>query len=102
MPGFVIHQGATVNCPHGGKVVMAPSLRVKVSGQPVALASMYAVVGCAGPTPPGPCATGKWLTFSTRVFADGQPVVLTDSTSLSAASSTPVTIIQSQFRVKGT
>lgn len=102
MPGFLIHQGATVQCPHGGRAVVVPSVRVKVSGMPVAMASVYAVGGCAAPSPPGTCVSGKWMTFSLRVKADGQPVVLTDSQSLSVASGTPLLIVQSQVRAQGT
>lgn len=102
MPGFLIHHGATVKCPHGGRATVVPSVRVKVSGMPVAIASVYAVRECAAPSPPGTCVSGKWLTFSLRVKADGQPVVLTDSQSLSAASGTPLLILKSQIRAKGT
>ena len=100
MPGFIVHQGAAVKCPHGGQAIMVPATRVRVSGMSVALASVYTVAGCGGPTPPGPCATGKWLTFSTRVFADGQPLVLLDSQSLSAASGTPLIIAGTQVRAR--
>lgn len=102
MPGFLIHQGATVKCPHGGRAVVVPSLRVKVSGMPVAIASVYGVRDCTAPSPPGTCVSGKWVTFSVRVKADGQPVVLTDSQSLSAASGTPLVILLSQLRAQGT
>jgi hypothetical protein len=102
MPGFIVHQGAQVKCPHGGAAIMVPATRVKVSGQAVAIGSVYTVAGCGGPTPPGPCATGKWVTFSTRVFADGQPVVLMDSQSLSVASGTPLIIAGTQMRAKAT
>jgi len=102
MPGFLIHVGATVKCPHGGLAVVVPSARVKVSGAPVAIASVYTVGGCGASTPPGTCASGKWVTFSIRVRADGgQPIVLTDSRSLSVASGTPLLILKSQIRAKG-
>jgi uncharacterized Zn-binding protein involved in type VI secretion len=101
MPGFVVHQGANVQCPHGGRAIVVPAARVKVSGMPVAVASVYSVGGCVAPTPPGTCTGGKWVTFSLRVKADGQPIVLSDSQSLSAASGTPLLIIGGQVRVKG-
>ena len=102
MPGFVVHQGANVQCPHGGRAVVVPAARVKVSAMAVAIASVYTVGGCAAPTPPGTCASGKWLTFSLRVKADGQPIVLSDSRSLSVASGAPLVLLGGQLRVKGT
>ncbi len=102
MPGTLAHQGATIKCPHGGSVVVVPASRARVSGQAVAVASPYAVIGCAAANPPPLCATGKWLTFSARILADGQPVVLLSSTSASAPSGLPVAIAQTQTRVAGT
>ena len=100
MPGFLIHQGATVQCAHGGRPVVVPAARVKVGGMPVAVASTYAVAGCPS-SPPGTCVAGKWVTFSVRVRTDGLPIVLSDSQSLTAASGSPLLIVNSQIRVKG-
>ena len=64
MPGFLLHQGATVMSAHAGQaqpVVANP--RVKVSGQPtVVQSSTYTVSACpftVGPNPM-PCITAQW------------------------------------------
>lgn len=102
MPGALAHQGAQIKCPHGGTVVVVPATRARVSGQAIAIASVYTVAGCTAANPPPICATGKWTSFSTRVFADGQPVVVSSSTSTSAPSGLPVVIAVTQLRVVGT
>ena len=107
MPGFLLHQGATVLCSHGGQaqpIVVNP--RVKVSGQPIVTqSSPYAVAGCSFPPPPaanGPCVTAQWILGATRVRAGGMPVLLQDSLALCAPTGTPLTIVLTQMRVKGT
>lgn len=107
MPGFLLHQGATVLCSHGGQaqpIVVNP--RVKVSGQPIVTqSSPYAVAGCPFPPPPvanGPCVTAQWILAATRVRAGGVPVLLQDSQALCAPTGTPLTIVLTQMRVKGT
>ncbi len=107
MPGFLLHQGATVLCSHGGQaqpIVVNP--RVKVSGQPIVTqSSPYAVAGCPLPPPiaaNGPCVTAQWILGATRVRAGGVPVLLQDSQALCAPTGTPLTIVLTQMRVKGT
>jgi hypothetical protein len=84
MPGFLLHVGATMQCPHAGPAAIAPSQpRVVVGGQPVAtMASVISVAGCpfqipvgAG-TKPQPCVLVKWLMPSTRFVVGGQPAAL--------------------------
>lgn len=104
MPGFLLHQGATVLCAHGGQAQpSAPFPRVKVSGQPVVVQPPpYTVVGC--PFPPvsgGPCATAQWIIGALRVRAGGQPVLLQDSQAICAPTGTPLTIVVTQVRVRG-
>jgi hypothetical protein len=103
MPGFIVHQGATVLCAHGGQATpTAPFPRVTVSGQPVVtIAAPYLVAGCSMPPPTagnGPCITGQWLVGSTRVLAGGQPLVLQSSASVCAPTGTPMTIAVTQMR----
>jgi hypothetical protein len=107
MPGFLLHQGATVLCAHAGQAqptVFNP--RVKVSGQPIVTQpSTYVVAGCTLPPPPaanGPCVTAQWVTAATRVRASGQPVLLQDSQAVCAPTGTPVNIVVTQTRVRGT
>ncbi|MGH9832638.1 MAG: PAAR-like protein [Blastocatellia bacterium] len=107
MPGFLLHQGATVLCSHAGQatpVVVNP--RVKVGGQAIVTQTgAYTVSGCSMPPPPngnGPCVTAQWITAATRVRAGGAPVLLQDSQSTCVPTGTPLTVTVTQTRVKGT
>jgi hypothetical protein len=107
MPGFLVHQGAVVMCSHAGQAMpIAPNPRVTVSGTPiVTITAPYTVAGCPFVTPggtPRPCVTGQWLVGATRVLAGGQPVVLQDSPSICAPNGTPMNIVSTQTRVRGT
>jgi hypothetical protein len=107
MPGYLVHEGATVLCSHAGQAEpTATEPRVKVSGQPVATQpAPYTVAGCAMPPPPlgnGPCVTALWITASVRVTAGGVPIVLLDSQSICVPTGTPLQIVVTQSRVKGT
>ncbi len=107
MPGFLLHQGATVLCSHAGQatpVVVNP--RVKVGGQPIVMQTgLYTVAGCTMPPPPtgnGPCVTAQWITAATRVRANNIPVLLQDSQSVCVPTGTPLTVVLTQIRAKGT
>jgi hypothetical protein len=107
MPGFMLHVGATVLCSHAGQaqpVLSTP--RVRVGGQPVVtLSSIYTVAGCVLPPPiaaNGPCVAGQWITGATRVRAGGVPVLLMDSQSICVPTGTPLIVIVTQVRVRGT
>lgn len=106
MPGFLLHLGAQVICAHppGQATPVATNPRVKVSGQPIVVqSSQYAVAGCGlTGTPTAPCATASWITAATRVKAGGVPVLLQDSQSMCAPTGTPLTVLVTQTRVKGT
>lgn len=107
MPGFMLHVGATVMCSHAGQVqATAPNPRVTVSGQPtVAMTTPWVVAGCAMPPPPGgngPCVTAQWMTGSTRVLSNGQPLLLFDSQAICAPTGTPVMVVAAQTRVVAT
>src|ERR1041384_5229547 len=104
MPGFMLHQGATVLCSHAGQAqptVVNP--RVTVSGLPtVFLSSPYVVAGCALPPPPaanGPCATAQFVMGSVRVLSGGQPLLLFDSQAICAPTGTALLIVGTQTRV---
>jgi len=104
MPGFMLHQGATVLCAHAGQAqptVVNP--RVMVSGLPtVFMSSPYVVAGCAFPPPPagnGPCVTAQFMTGSVRVLSVGQPLLLIDSQAICAPTGTPTMIVATQTRV---
>jgi hypothetical protein len=83
-----------------------PFPRVKVGGQPVVTQpNPYTVAGCTMPPPPsgnGPCVTAQWVTGAVRVKAGGQPVLLQDSQAICTPTGTPLNIVVTQMRVKGT
>lgn len=106
MPGFLVHSLAMVKCSHGGIAKAAMVFpRVMLTGQPVVLAtSPFQIAGCALPPPPaanGPCVLGQFSVASTRVLANGLPVILLDSKGLCAPTGTPLMVTTTQTRVTG-
>jgi hypothetical protein len=104
VPGFCLHVGAQVLCAHAGQAQpTVPEPRVLLTGQPaVTLAAPWVVAGCALPPPPagnGPCITAQWVTGSTRVLANGVPLLLLDSQAICVPSGTPLLPIVMQTRV---
>jgi hypothetical protein len=101
MPGFILHQGASVMCSHAGTAQPAvPNPRVTVSGQPiVTLPGAYTIAGCAltGTSSP-PCVTGTFTTSAIRVTSMGQPLLLQDSQSTCVPTGTPLLILATQIR----
>lgn len=106
MPGFLLHQGATVMCVHGGTAQPSePSPRVRVGGLPVATQGPpYVISGCpfVPPEGNGPCVSAGWSTAAVRVRISGTPVLLTDSIGICTPTGTPLIVAGSQTRVKGT
>lgn len=107
MPGYLLHVGATVQCAHGGQAqATSPNPRVKVGGQPVVTqAAPHTVAGCPLPPPTaanGPCVTAQWVSAAIRVKAGGLPVLMQDSQAICVPTGTPLTIVVTQVRVKGT
>lgn len=106
MPGFLLHQGATVLCLHAGQAQPTTVFpRVKVGSQPVVTQpTIYTIAGCTLPPPPaanGPCVTAQFITAATRVRAGGIPVLLQDSQAICTPTGTGVNIVVTQVRVKG-
>ena len=105
MPGFLLHQGATVMCMHGGQVqATAPNPRVKVMGQPIVMQPVpHVVAGCPFNVSgaPVPCVTAQWITAAVRVKANGLPVLLQDSQAVCVPNGTGVQVVVTQIRVKG-
>ena len=104
MPGFLLHAGAQVLCSHGGQATPTmPNPRVTVSGQPtVLMTAPYVVAGCTLPPPTaanGPCISAQWLSGTTRVLSNGQPLLVQSSQAICAPTGTPLLIIASQTRV---
>jgi hypothetical protein len=103
MPGFVLHQGATVLCMHGGQAqAVAPNPRVRVAGQPVVTQpGPHAVAGCPFvPPAAGPCVTAQWVTGALRVRVGGMPLLLQDSVAVCAPTGTGLQVVLTQLRVK--
>jgi hypothetical protein len=90
MPGFLVHVGAKVTCSHGGQAQpTVPNPRVTVSGLPTVLIT----------SPNGPCVSAQWLTGTTRVLSNGQPLVVQSSQATCAPTGTPLIIPVTQIRV---
>ncbi len=105
MAGYLLDVTSTLICAHAGQAQPAPPApRVQLGGNPVVTQSaIYTVAGCAltgSPNPP--CATAQFVTAATRVMSQGQPVLLQDSQSVCTPTGTPLTIVVTQVRVKGT
>ena len=104
MPGFLLHVGAQVRCAHAGQAIpSASNPRVTVMGQPtVLLATPYVVSGCTFPPPTagnGPCISAQWITGTTRVLSNGQPLLVQSSQAICAPTGTPLIIAATQTRV---
>jgi hypothetical protein len=107
MPGFLVHVGAQVMCSHAGQAQpTVPNPRVTVSGQPtVSLSTPYTIAGCTLPPPSvanGPCVTGQWISGTTRVTSNGQPLVVNAGSSICAPTATPMIVAVTQTRVTAT
>ncbi|MCU0506992.1 MAG: DUF4280 domain-containing protein [Anaerolineae bacterium] len=107
MPGFLLDTSSTVNCSHAGPArATAPNPRVKVSNQPtVTQSAPWVITGCALPPPPaanGPCVTAQWMTGTTRVTSNGQPLLFQSSQATCAPTGTPTIIVVTQTRVRAT
>jgi hypothetical protein len=108
VPGLVLHQGATIQCPHNGRATPPTTYpRVLVSNMPIAVETVpYVVAGCILPPPPngnGPCVTANWVTGSLRVRAGGAlPVLVFGSQSVTVTSGTPLLSVTAQTRVVAT
>jgi len=105
MPGFLLHQGATVMCMHAGQAqATVPNPRVNVSGQPtVQQPNPWVVAGCPFnvSSAPVPCVTAQWVTGATRVMSGNMPLLLQDSQAVCAPNGTGLNILVTQVRVKG-
>jgi hypothetical protein len=100
MPGYLLHVGAVVVCPHSGQATpTVPNTRVTVNGMPtVTQAAPYTVAGCqGGPT----CTNAQWVRGAARIFSNGMPLLLSDSQAACAPASAPLIITLTQTRVSG-
>lgn len=105
MSGYILHQGATVLCMHGGQAqATVPNQRVKVSNQmTVQQPNPWTIAGCPYTVPPGvpmPCVTGQWVSAATRVKSGGMALLLQDSHAVCVPNGTDVNIVTTQMRAK--
>jgi len=104
MPGYILHQGATVLCAHAGQAqATVPNPRVKVASQmTVQQPNPWTIAGCPFVTGsnPMPCVTAQWTVGATRVKSGGMPLLLQDSQATCVPNGTPVNIVLTQLRVK--
>jgi hypothetical protein len=102
MPGFLIQQGATVMCIHGGQAMpLVPNPAVTLEGMPSCLLpDPWSVAGCPGipPTIP-PCVTASWIVGTVRVTSYGQPLLVQSSQAVCVPTGTPLLSIVTQVRV---
>lgn len=110
MSNFLQHVKETAQCPHGGKIsIVSTNVRVKVSGNFVALQpDNFMVAGCPFTLPgpkPSPCIKVQWTVAATRVKVTGKPVLLKTNIGLcqnaEQAPQGPANIAVTQTRVKG-
>ena len=94
MPGFLIQQGALVQCAHGAPATpLEPNPSVTLSGMPSCLLpDAWIVAGCPGVVASGipPCVSAQWLSGTTRVNSNGQPLLVQSSTAVSLSNGTPL------------
>jgi hypothetical protein len=105
MPGFLIQEGATVICAHGGQAIpTVPSPSLMLDGMPaVTLPAPWTVAGCPGvPTAVPPCVTAQWILGTVRVTSFGQPLVINSGAAICAPGGVPLVPIVTQVRVSAT
>jgi hypothetical protein len=106
MPAFLIEQGATVLCTHGGQASpAAPNPRVTLGGKPSCLITTpWLVAGCPG-IPAAfipPCVTAQWIIGTMRVTSSGQPFVVMSGVAIAMPPGTPLQLVVTQTRVIAT
>jgi uncharacterized Zn-binding protein involved in type VI secretion len=102
MGAFLIQQGATVLCSHSGQAMpTATNAQVTINGQPtVTTTAPWQVAGCPLIPPPlPPCITAQWVTGTTRVTSNGQPLVVMSGQAICAPTGTPLLPVSTQTRV---
>jgi hypothetical protein len=105
MPGFLIQQGATIMCAHGGQAMpIVPNSAVTLDGMPTSLLpDPWSVAGCPGvPTAVPPCVTAQWTTGTTQVTSNGQPLLVASGEAICAPGGTPLIPVVTQTRVSAT
>lgn len=102
MPGFLIQQGATVICAHGGQAMpTVPNPAVTLDTMPSCLLSdPWTIAGCPGvPSSIPPCVTAQWVVGTVRVTSFGQPLLVQSSEAVCTPTGTPLMPLVTQVRV---
>ncbi|HEV8549257.1 MAG TPA: hypothetical protein VGQ57_09515 [Polyangiaceae bacterium] len=102
MPGFLLDEDAEVKCAHpppGSATPLSTNRRLKVDGKStIVVLDQYSIAGCPLNTP---CTAGGFISGAARLMSGGQPLVLTSSPSTSVPNGSPLRVVSSQQRVKG-
>jgi hypothetical protein len=102
----LVQFGTTMQCPHGGQVIVVPSQqKVLLGSQPALLAADAAsIAGCAFMvgTKPQPCLTVQWQGLATKVKINNQAPLLQTSVGLckSAEGMVQGTVLMSGVQTK--
>lgn len=106
MSSYLLNSSSTIQCSHGAQAqATASESRVRVDGQDVVTqSSSHSISGCSNyvGTTTFPCVTAQWTSAATRVRAGGKPVLLQDSQATCVPTGSSLSIVMTQFRVKGT
>jgi hypothetical protein len=106
MPGFLIQEGATVTCVHGGQAMpTVPNPAVTLDGMPTsALPDPWLIAGCPGVPPAAipPCVTAQWIVGTVRVTSYGQPLVIQTGEAVCTPAGTPLLPVVTQVRATAT
>lgn len=107
MPGYLLTAASTVSCAHQGQAQAGgPAARLRAGGSPaVFLSPPWSIVGCTFPPPNagnGPCATGTFTSGTTRVTSMKQPLAIQQAPGQCVPTGTPMTVSQTQTRVRAT
>ena len=106
--GDYLTSSASLACPHGGTVSIAPSnSTATLGGDPIVLSTdTFVIAGCGFVvgTSPSPCTQVQWITTALRTTADGNRPLTTDSVGLCIGGigvQGPVQINSTQSKVSG-
>jgi hypothetical protein len=86
MAGYVLDAGATITCPHGGRVDVAPrATRVALGGKPPLLVDDTAVIAACPfnvSGAPSPCLSVEWARPAMKLTVESSAVLLSTSVAL--------------------
>lgn len=112
MAAALLTTGSSLQCPHGGTVIIASTNTRALASAPLALATdTFSVAGCPFQIPigvgtvPHPCVSVQWTKPNVRTSVNGAPTLAQDSVGLCLAADQapqgPVSIVLTQPRASG-